>query len=340
MITCDFIKKEQIKCFYFPLYECNNKNKIVYTFGQNRTFNIGDNIPNQTFWYNYSDNFIIVDYEYSKINPLIHIVKNSKIKKTVLMNELESSEFLDNEKVINHVGEELRINSLENLNLFINDLIELDGIYEFKTSKGDIYADNLLKRNKDIQSININSAHSLFCLSELDREAVYNVLSKHESDYSNVNVSNALEIVDTYKQDIANDSGLINKIKDIVLTRLKDEFDILYSENEKIESTINKEMKELEEIHRNKWFNSRFEKEKRFGEYLECYRYLKSSLNLLNEDSILKQELNDCIYNFSSFIKENEYIFDDYLKWSNFDNEVQEILKEIVDDIITEKIEG
>lgn len=339
-MTYDFIEKEQIKCFYTPLYNYNNEeNKIIYTFGQNRIFNIGDNIPSQTFWYNYSDNFMILDYEYSKINPLVHIVENSRIKKTILMNQLTFIDFLNNEKVINHNGEELKINSIESLNLFMNDVVELDGMYEFKHSKSSIYMDNLLRRNKDIQLINTNSAHCLFCLSELDREAVYNILINYENNTFPVSLPNALEVVGAYKQDIANNQELINKIKDIVLKRLKEEFDILYSENEKIEYEINKEMEELEKVHKNKWFDFRFEKEKKFGEYLECYRYLKSSLNLLEEDSSLKLELDDCMYNFSNYIKQNEDIFDKYLKWSNFDSDVQEILKNIIDDILNEKIE-
>lgn len=340
-MTYDFIEKEQIKCFYTPLYNYNNEeNKIMYMFGQNRIFNIGDNVPSQTFWYNYSDNFMIIDYDYSKVNPLIHIIENSKIKKTILMNELTLLDFLNNEKVINHNGEELKINSIESLNLFMNDVVELDGMYEFKNSKVGVYTDNLLKRNRDIQLISTNSTHCLFCLSELDREAVYNILVNYTNETFSISQSNALEVINTYKQDIVNDDKLINEIKNIVLTRLKNEFDILYSENEKIEVQINEEMKELEKVHKNKWFDSRFKKEKRFGEYLECYRYLKTSLNLLGEESDLKNELNDCIYNFSNYIRQNENIVDNYLNWSKFDDDVEKILKEIIDNMLDKKIEG
>lgn len=333
----DFIEKQPIKCFYTPFYDCKeNKEKISHTFGQNRIFKIGDNVPSQTFWYNYSENFMILDYEYSKINPLIHIVRNDKIKKTVFINELTMVDFFSNEKVVTIYGEELNITSLDSLNLFLNDLIELDGLCEFKNSRVDIYRDNLLKRNLEIQLLNENPDYSLLCLSKNDKEALYNILINYKNE---INFDESIDILETicdYKEEIIMNNELINKIKDIVIKRFKKEASTLYIENERLENEVNEDMKILEKEHKEKWFNIEFEKEKTLGEYLECYRYLKSCENIYEKDSDFRKELEGCIINFSKFIKENKNILDKYLIWSNFDNDTQGIIKEIVDDIIKE----
>lgn len=337
----DFIEKQPIKCFYTPFYDYKeNKEKISYTFGQNRIFKIGDNVPSQTFWYNYSENFMILDYEYSKINPLIHIVKNDKLKKTVFINELTMIDFFSNEKIVTTYGEELNINSLDGLNLFLNDLIELDGLCEFKSSKIDIYRDNLLKRNIEIQLLTENPKYCMSCISNRDKEALYNLLINYKTHIPFDEMSDILDVIYDYKEEIIMDDRLIDKIKEIVLERFKKEANTLYIENERLENEINKEIKILEKEHKEKWFNIKFEKEKTFGEYLECYRYLKSCENVYEKDSNLIKELESCICNFSKFITQNKDIVDRYLIWSNFDNETQELIKQIIDDIINKKIEA
>lgn len=333
----DFIKSQPVGCFYTPIYTLeNSKEKISYLFGQNRNFKKEDNIPSQTFWYNYSENFMILDYEYSKINPLIHIIKNNSIKNTVFANELNLIDFFNNEKVITFNGEELKINSLKDLNLFLYDLVELDGLCEYKNSKIDIYRYNLLKRNEDIEMLNLNTEHCLSLLSKYDKEAWDALITNHENNIIPRDLSDILSDVDRYKIDIINDTKLINEIKNIVLERVKKEFDTLYLENEKLEKEIEKDIEILEEKHKEKWFNSEFQKEKKFGEYLECYRYLKLNQNIIENETNFKNELNICTYNFSTFIKQNNNIVNKYLSWSNFDNDTQEIIKQIVDDIIKE----
>lgn len=339
----DSINGEQVKCFYVPVYDEHETSKnIWYSGGRARFFKENDEVPSQTFWYKYSDNFMILDYMYSGINPLVHIIRNSKVKKTIRLDELTSVDFIENEKVLNYYGEELKIYHIEDIAKFIDDKNELEGHSEYKRSKNDLYADNLIRRSNDIERLKKDPVNALFLVSELDRENVTEILKGFSINDIVVDDSNSLELIARYKEDLISLEGansfknkdILNQIKDIVLKRLEEEFHIINDESEKNNNEIEKEIKELEKIYKNKWFVKRFKDEMKFGEYLECYRYLTSSKNSVYASEDTKSRYEDCILKFSNFIKEKDNILERYLIWSNFDKETQNIIKEIVQEIL------
>ena len=330
----DTINGEQVKCFYIPVYSENEVcENIWYSGGRLRDFKENDEVPSQTFWYNYSNNFMILDYMSSGINPLVHIIRDSKVKKTTRLDELTEVDFIGNEKVLNYYGEELKIHSIEDIDRFIDDKNELEGYSEYKYSKNDLFVDNLIRRNNDIERLKKDPANALFLVTELDRENVTKILEELSIDNIQIDNSNSIEVISKYKEDLCENKEVLNQIRDIVLKRLEEEFHIINDESEKNNEDIEKEIKELEEVHKNKWFVNRFKDEMRFGEYLECYRYLTYSKNSVyaSEDTQLKHK--DCILNFSNFIKKNNNILERYLLWSNFDKETQDIIREIVKEV-------
>lgn len=339
----DSINGEQVKCFYVPIYDgCETNENIWHSGGRARIFKEKDIVPSQTFWYRYSDNFMILDYMYSGVNPLIHIIRNSKVEKTIRLDKLTPIDFIGNEKVLNYYGEELKIYNIEDIAKFIDDKNELEGFSEYKRSTNDLYADNLIRRNNDIEHLKKDPINALFLVSELDRESITKILEGIPINGIEVDDSNSIDLISRYKEDLVSNhkdnlfenKEILNQMRDIVLKRLEDEFHIINDESEKNNIDIEKEIRDLEEIHRNKWFVDRFKDEMKFGEYLECYRYLTSSKNSVYASEDTKSRYEDCILKFSNFIRENNNILERYLIWSSFDKETQDIIREIVKEIL------
>lgn len=329
MSALDYINGEQVKCFYTPTYSDN----MYYSNGKCCEFKDGDSVPSKELWYDYTDNFIIIDYIYSGVNPLIHIIKDSKIYKTTNLENLVDSDFIDNNKVIDYYGKELNISSTEDILNFINDKNELDGISDFKSSSRALISKDLLNRSRDLERIKSNTSILLFLVSPIDRDALFEELKGLDIGGFNVERSNVIELIASYKELISESVDILEKIRRVVLTRLEDEYSVVKAEYIS-SSEADEEVEMLKRDFNKRWFDSRFKEEKTFGEYLECCRYLGVVSELENSFVDYSQYYKKCEKEFREFIKNNPNILDRYLLWSNFDEDIQSSIRDITAKIL------
>lgn len=105
----DYINGTQVKCFYDCLYSKSPKRKssIYFTHGNLITYNTGESVPYKTMYYNYTPNFIVYDYR-NKNYPL-HIIREGKVYKSVLLADVISEDLLENQMVIDYYGTPLKV---------------------------------------------------------------------------------------------------------------------------------------------------------------------------------------------------------------------------------------
>lgn len=337
MNLTDFINGEPVRCFYTPLYDSENGVKYTqqYMHGENRIFDNGDYVPCKTLYYDYKNNFMIIDYDFSKTSPLIHIIRDSKIFKSIFLENLIDSDFVDIEKVIDYKGNELKINNLNDLSIFLDDLLELYSLIEFKESNKYKYIDKMISVKKDIENTLRDPFFSFNCIIEDDTYLMYDTLLSKNMLYTENACFSPGDIIKLYRDSIVSSSSIENayiltkELQSIVLNRLNSQFNDFYRKNEELENKISLEIKELIATNDNKWSDNAFYKEKRFGEYLECYKELTK--NQSESNFVIKY--SSFLKDFSDFLNNNPCILESYFLWSDIEDSERNDIINIVSNI-------
>jgi hypothetical protein len=137
-----YLGGNQVKCFSIPnmIINSNGDLEIYGLEGDFTGYKKGSKVPYKTLYYNYGENFLILDYRgvvFGEI-PLIHIIKNGKYFKTVEYQKLTEKDFIN--KVIDKYGNSININEYSDISNFIED-------YKLRDANSTILTD---KYNKEL----------------------------------------------------------------------------------------------------------------------------------------------------------------------------------------------
>lgn len=115
----DFINGMQIKCFYLPIFYKEDENYAVFHSGGTlQFFEEGDEVPTQTMYYKYPNNFII--YNYRSIAPA-HLIKDGKVVCTKNIELFTKSDWENVEVVIDYYGNLINVHSTQDCLDLFND---------------------------------------------------------------------------------------------------------------------------------------------------------------------------------------------------------------------------
>lgn len=125
----DTISSEQVKCFYKPMVTIKETINFYYSGGSLKSFEIGDDVPYQTPYYNYGSNFIIFDFHNAGIG----------IAKAIVIADGKVSSIFDYDKIPNTIdvglvvdkyGNPLKINSASDFEKVVKDYVAAEETFD------------------------------------------------------------------------------------------------------------------------------------------------------------------------------------------------------------------
>ena len=111
----DSINGEQVKCFGVPCYY--SEDGVHPMGGALKGYGNGDKVPYKTLWYDFTPNFVIVDFDpywaEKEGEILFHIIRDGKVFKTCGIDELNDDDFDGIEVFVDYWGYILNVNTKE-----------------------------------------------------------------------------------------------------------------------------------------------------------------------------------------------------------------------------------
>ena len=156
----DYLCGEQVKVFYSPIFDLSgvldNEPVIYHSGGSLRGYGIGDELPIQTSYYKYPEDFIIFDYRFDReslkdtaseynIQANVFVVKKGKLKSVKWDEKLVKSDL--GLAVVDNYGRFLNISTLEDFKLIKNDFREAMKSLEEREKK--LFPNGLFKTMTD-----------------------------------------------------------------------------------------------------------------------------------------------------------------------------------------------
>lgn len=135
----NYLGAYQVKCFYLANVIVDSLDNLsLYTIGGTlRQFEVGDEVPYKTLYYNYGKDFLIFDTRGISLDDpvVIHIIKDGKFFDTVEYSRLSEDYFVPN--VIDVYGEKLNIQKYEEILDYYNAVCKREKDYRELTEKYD-----------------------------------------------------------------------------------------------------------------------------------------------------------------------------------------------------------
>lgn len=305
MRRVDYINEEPVMCFPTPILDFNiiKCDKIELSTGDFVHFKDKSIVPISTYFYKYKENILILDYD--REEPIAHIIKNSKVFKTIKVSDLSKEDFSYIKQVIDIYGKEIKINNINDIDLFHKEFID------FKQFKNNLYKESRSKLQELIESSdrmrsfdkvagttkvidfitdeNINLIKSSLPSTCKQR---YNSTEEYKNMMREVNSFNAIVII----------SNLLER-------ELYIDFKSKNKEHTRLLALANKASDELTNKFNNKWFvEEKYSKEKNLGALFDCSnemlcskKYLKDEVDFV--DCLIAKKLDEDIDLLDSFIE-------------------------------------
>ena len=315
----DYIEGMPVRCFYTPIFSKTGRSDdlIVYNYGKNREFKIGDKLPLETMWYRYPENLMILSLRDNKF--IAYIIKNGILLDSKYANEIDECIFDDIGTVINSDGDFISIKSCKDIGLYIDDMHNYMEIVRSLESYNEYLVSNL---NTTYSSIRIiSSAISVkSLLSFIEYEDISDINAFLNRKFMTNNMS-LMEI----KSFIYFNRNIFSKI-DITMLKniLRKKYEMKYIELDiKYEEHFNfyeEQIKLHKGILNEKWKGPKiFEKEKRFGEVLECLRWsFQNKDDYFFTEKIMNNFIYWCLREINGLVKANPDLFCKYRQWNDF----------------------
>lgn len=337
LIIYDYLNGDQVKCFYIPIYYPEGsdvfESKICHSGGDLRGFANGDTVPYKTYFYKYPKNFVIMSYDtyYTKKGLIFHIIKDGVVFKTVNFEQLIKFDFKTMNCFIDYYGRELNINSIYSVSKFCSDSrrvrLQIDKIAKNRCSA----LNNMASKSYEIQDIKEDS-HTIFNLvNKKDICGLAKLLNDSSFLEFIIDEDNCLDIISKSKETIVNNEKIFKQMFKLVESRLNNEFNKL-SDIYDIESkNSNKIIEPIREKHSNKWFTKdKYSLEKIIGEYYYCLLFSLSEKEAEPNNERYIKEVDECISDFKKIINQNHNVVDNYLTWTEENQDFIEKFKKIV----------
>lgn len=318
----DFINGVQVKCFYTPCYtsdEDSNGGHIFYSGGSSISYVNGDDIPENTGWFKYPNNFIILNLGDDISGTTIHVIRDRKIQTTLDFKNITDSIFESIDCVYDCKGRIMNISSLSDIYCFFESKKECCNKESKIAKQKDIIYKEILNVSWVVRRVNV-SDNKVFVNHISDDD--YLEIKKFIYDYEGIKFSSKDELID-YIREINEYNFLIKKIKSIILDRLSRELsflEILYDEEfNKYEFLLNPILKKFNDT----WFKDDiFQCEKKLGGYLECMNYILHHIDngtirfgLIN----FAHDYNCCLNDIRKLLKKNDNLIHRYKEWLDVD---------------------
>lgn len=132
----DTINDEQVKVFTVPVGYGDN---IRLTGGSLLYFGNGDDVPYKTWWYDYTDNFNIIDEYAHAVNPnepvIVHKIREGKVAGTLSWVDVSPADFYGVGLCVSYVGDILSIRTYAEAEMFLRNSADFRAIAEAKRAK-------------------------------------------------------------------------------------------------------------------------------------------------------------------------------------------------------------
>lgn len=328
----DYINGEQVKCFYRPVFSENGG--VWHSGGRMICFKDGDEVPVETMYYKYPDNFMIFDHNSYFGDCNVHIIKDKKVFKTCTVTTMKDEYFVGNELVVSYYGSRIfNIKSVQEMKDYINDSLEFNKLradIDKDTTKA---MDNFMKCFRLTQSIeNIK-----------DKKDALNLITKENFEVVKLLDMNTFKDISTFnqlqdmKENLILNEDYINEFFKEFKELLNKQFYFLEEEHSKKSKKAKERLKPYKEEYDKKWFiEDEFTLEKEFGSYLEVIIPLFEDKDVESDIEMFdnKKRYISCRDRFNNFIKRNDNIKEKYIKWANLDQEEIQILDEILNAVL------
>lgn len=117
----DVINNEQIKIFDVPIISLSDlpQGFLFFSGGSLNEYDVGEKVPYQTYWYNYTKDFNIIDFfptEYDE--TVIHKIRDGKNAGVILLKDITKSD-LQYDSYNDH-GRKMNINTVDDIKAYID----------------------------------------------------------------------------------------------------------------------------------------------------------------------------------------------------------------------------
>lgn len=325
MRRVDYINQEPVMCFPTPILNFNTikQNKVEFSKGEFVYFKNKSTIPISTYFYKYKENLLIIDIDREK--PIVHIIKNSKVNKTINLKELKKEDLFTLEQVIDIHGREIKIKSFTEIETFYNEFLN------YKNNKNILYKETKLKLQELIESSERmrkldKVAGTSKVVEFINKENFRTIKSKLSFIYDNRE-----EDINAYKQELLNSNNFSSFI--IISKTLEKEFyeDFKAKNKEHINllSTANKASDNLSNHFNKKWFaEEKHLKEKNLGALFDCFN------QMFCEETYPKEELDFIEDLIAKHLNEDDELLDSFIDWVNLCPIDKEDMRKSLEEIV------
>lgn len=336
----DYINGEQVKCFYRPIY--SEKDGIWYSGGHMTGYVTGEVLPTKTLYYKYPSNFLIFDEMLFEHSAMIHIVKDSKVFKTVLLDEFDENYFGSIHNVYNYYGIELNLKNKKDM----RDYIEARNKYIEETNLVRGKADKLLN---EFLSYHTMDRKLKLMIKTNKLNTIFKYLSLFNKDDKNFNfkfkeillrydilLDNIDDLTDEHKSLLIKDENFINDFSKLLIEESAIKAKILDDEHKKEKERIRGKYHDIINKFNDRWYiQDEYKLEKTFGEYLTVIAELYQIKDFENVASFNNAErYNQCKKDFIDFISKNDGIKDKYIKWVDFNEDDKKEIEDILNSYV------
>lgn len=325
MRRVDYINREPVMCFPTPIldFDMIKQDKVKFSNGDFINFNNKSRVPVSTYFYKYNKNLLILDID--RINPIAHIIKNSKVIKTIELGNLTTEDLFNINQVIDINGNELNINSFNDIEFFYSEF------KKYKKLKNEIYIDSKAKLQELIESSDR--------MRKLDKIAGTNKVVDfiNEENFQMVRAKlificgNKYKDIDKFKQALIkiNNLSAFILITNIFEKAFYEDFKRKNKEHIELLNLANNEASTLTNNFYKQWvIEDKFLKEKKLGALFDCLN------EMICAKKYSKQELDfvECL--IVRYINENHELLDSFIDWVDLcmieKKEMEDTLKEMV----------
>lgn len=327
----DYINGEQVKCFYRPVY--SEGEGIWHSGGYMLGYVNGETVPVKTIYYKYPTNFIIFDELLNERSAIIHIIKESKVLKTVSLDSFKDEDFESIDGIFDYYGVELNLKNKQDM----IDYIDAHNNHIDFINKTRATADKLFDKFLSYHSLDkkidrlkkFNKLNKIFDYLSLFNDNDTNFKTKFLNILSKYNIK---DLSDENKDLLVKNENFINDFSKLLIEESAIKLEIFNNKHSKEKERISKILKPKIKEFNNRWLiKDKYALEKSFGEYLDVIMILFETRNdkdILTMDN--KKIYLDCKQKFIDFINENEGIKEKYIKWGEFTKEEEEEIDEIL----------
>ena len=327
MRRVDYINQEPVMCFPTPVLDFNiiKQDKIEFSKGDFVYFKDKSIVPVSTYFYKYKENLLILDID--REIPIAHIIKNSKVCKTLNLSELKKEDFINIEQVLDIHGKEIKIKTFSEIEIFYKDFLK------YKNSRNDLYKNTRLKLQELIKSSER--------MRKLDKVAgtskVVDFINKENFKIIRSKLihicDNRDEDVDTYKQELIKFNNLNSFIiiTNILEKEFYEDFRSKNKEHAALLATANKETDILSTNFNKVWFvEDIYSKEKKLGALFDCFNEMICAKKYSKEEV----DFVECL--IVKHLNADNELLDSFIDWVDLcpidKKEMRDTLEEMVNE--------